>query len=81
MKRISRAKCGLETEKSVTFAVMKRILALFLCCIPYVLYAQGTIGGALNNLHQVQKGETLYSISRMYNISQEALLRANPEIK
>lgn len=81
MKRISGAKCRFETEKSVTFAVMKRILALFLWCIPYVLYAQGTIGGALNNLHQVQKGETLYSISRMYNITQEALLRANPEIK
>lgn len=81
MKRISVAKCRLETEKSVTFVVMKRIFALFLWCIPYVLYAQGTIGGALNNLHQVQKGETLYSISRMYNISQEALLRANPDIK
>ena len=79
MKRISVAKCRLETEKSVTFVVMKRIFALFLWCIPYVLYAQGTIGGALNNLHQVQKGETLYSISRMYNISQEALQRTTYE--
>ncbi len=81
MKRISGLKYGEETEKSITFAAMKRIFALFLACIPYIMYAQSASVGALNNLHQVQKGETLYSISRLYNISQEALLLANPDIK
>lgn len=31
--------------------------------------------------HAVQRGETLYSISRLYNTSVEALLRANPQLK
>ncbi len=80
MKRISESKCSEETKKSVTFVVMKRLFALFLWCIPFILYAQGTIG-ALNNLHQVKKGETLFSIAREYHVTQEDLLRANPDIK
>lgn len=35
----------------------------------------------LNRLHQVNKGETLFSISKQYNITEQELLLANPDIK
>jgi LysM repeat protein len=47
------------------------IFILFLVSIPN--YAQ--------TKHSVIKGETLYSISKKYNISSEDILKANPEIK
>ncbi|MDR1714652.1 MAG: LysM peptidoglycan-binding domain-containing protein [Prevotella sp.] len=34
-----------------------------------------------SNTYSVQKGETLYSISKKYNVSVESLLAANPSIK
>ena len=33
------------------------------------------------DMHRVQRGETVYSIARMYDISEEELLAANPELK
>ena len=48
-------------------------------CIPYILDAQNTMS-MLNRLHQVNKGETIYSISKQYNITEEELLLANPDI-
>lgn len=47
------------------------LLILFLVSIPN--YAQ--------TKHSVIKGETLYSISKKYNISSEDILKANPEVK
>ena len=35
----------------------------------------------LNRLHQVNKGETLYGIAKQYNVTEQDLLLANPEIK
>ena len=35
----------------------------------------------LNRLHQVNKGETLFSIAKQYNITEQELLLANPDIK
>jgi len=32
-------------------------------------------------VHKVQQGETIYSISKKYNLPQEALLQLNPELK
>jgi murein DD-endopeptidase MepM/ murein hydrolase activator NlpD len=42
--------------------------------------AQNTIS-MLNRLHQVNKGETLFSIAKQYNITEQELLLANPDIK
>ena len=47
------------------------VLILFLVSIPN--YAQ--------TKHTVIKGETVYSISKKYNISSEDILKANPEVK
>ncbi|MBR1595988.1 MAG: LysM peptidoglycan-binding domain-containing protein [Phocaeicola sp.] len=33
------------------------------------------------DMHKVKKGETIFSISRQYNITEEELIAANPEIK
>ena len=47
------------------------ILILFL--VSYLNFAQ--------TKHIVLKGETLYSISKKYNITSEDILKANPEVK
>ena len=39
-----------------------------------------TISNKQYYMHHVKKGETLYSIARVYEISQEEILRLNPEI-
>ena len=41
--------------------------------------AQNTIS-MLNRLHQVNKGETIFSIAKQYNITEQELLLANPDI-
>lgn len=38
------------------------------------------IGGDLYYIHIVEKGHTLYSISKAYNVSQKAIARENPDI-
>ncbi|MCF0197558.1 MAG: LysM peptidoglycan-binding domain-containing protein, partial [Bacteroidaceae bacterium] len=55
---------------------MKRIILLF-CWLPALLWGQSSVLSSLDNMHKVQKGETVYSISRMYGVSVEALERAN----
>lgn len=59
---------------------MKRILLLICCLIPLIGKAQTALG-TLNNLHQVVKGETLWGIAHQYGVTEEALRKANPEIK
>lgn len=39
-----------------------------------------TISSKQYYMHHVKKGETLYSIARVYEVSQEEILRLNPEI-
>ena len=39
-----------------------------------------TISNKQYYMHHVKSGETLYSIARVYEISQEEILRLNPEI-
>lgn len=39
-----------------------------------------TISGKQYYMHHVKKGETLYSIAKVYEISQEEIVRLNPEI-
>ncbi|OFM81787.1 LysM peptidoglycan-binding domain-containing protein [Weeksella sp. HMSC059D05] len=52
---------------------MKKILTFVFLFISFSLYAQQT--------HTVKAKETVYGISKKYNISQEALLKANPKIE
>ena len=59
---------------------MRRILFLLCCVVPLWAAAQNTLG-ALNSLHQVEKGETLWGIAHRYGVAEEAILKANPEIK
>lgn len=66
-------------KKSIIFAVMKRLIITILLCIPFILDAQNTML-ELNRLHQVVKGETLYGIAKKYNITEEELRAANPDI-
>ena len=42
--------------------------------------AQNTMS-VLNRLHQVNKGETLFSIAKQYNVTEQGILTANPDIK
>ena len=36
---------------------------------------------SIRTTHKVEKGETLYNLARRYNITEEELLKANPQIK
>ncbi|MFP4042203.1 MAG: LysM peptidoglycan-binding domain-containing protein, partial [Bacteroidales bacterium] len=38
------------------------------------------IGGELYYIHIVEKGQTLFSISRAYDVSQKAIAKENPDI-
>ena len=48
--------------------------------IPFIMGAQNTMS-VLIHTHQVNKGETIYGIAKQYNITEQELLSANPEIK
>lgn len=68
-----------RAKKSIIFAVMKRLIITILMCIPFVLDAQNTMM-ELDRLHQVVKGETLYGIAKQYNLTEQELRAANPDI-
>ena len=58
--------------------MMKRkFLFLVVFIAAFVAYAQT---GVLQK-HEVQSGETLYSIARRYNVSEELLQKNNPGLK
>ena len=52
-------------------------LGLLLCTVTAFAQVEGQ---KVNTTHEVQMGETLYSISRKYNVSVEELQQANPRI-
>ena len=45
-----------------------------------VSMAQAQEGGQIRGLHKVKKKETIFGISRMYDITIEQLMKANPEM-
>lgn len=61
------------------------LVALLLC---YILPVMGqertgsiiTVEGVQYYVHTVQKGETVYGLSRLYNVKEGDLLRANPHV-
>lgn len=79
MKDILYLKKSILAGKSIIFALMKRFVIILLMCIPLIMDAQNAMS-VLNRLHQVNKGETLYGIAKQYNITEQDLLLANPEI-
>lgn len=63
---------------------MARVLRYFLVVV-MLFVATGTIfsqeSDSIRGLHKVKKKETIFGISRMYEISIEELINANPEMK
>jgi LysM repeat protein len=69
------------------------IFALILISIPVLTFSQNDtipeikrsdnkviIGGQKYYIHEVEKGETLYSISKAYNVPQKIIARENPDV-
>lgn len=79
MKDILYLKKSKIAGKSTIFALMKRIIIIFIMCVPLIAEAQNAMS-VLNHLHQVSKGETLYKIAQQYNVTEQDLLSANPDI-
>ena len=48
---------------------------------PVVEVAQTDPSKKWQDMHKVKKGETIYSISRQYHITEEELIKANPELR
>ena len=80
MKDILYLKKSKMAKKINNFAFMKRLILTLLICMPSILGAQNTMS-VLNSMHQVKKGETLLSIAKQYNVTEQDLLLMNPEIK
>ena len=59
---------------------MKRILILFYCLCPMVLFGQGILS-TLEGMHSVVKGETWESVAANYGVSIMELQAANPDVK
>ena len=59
---------------------MKQLVITIMLCIPFISNAQNTLS-ALNRLHQVSKGENIMVIAKQYNVTEQAIRLANPEIK
>ena len=58
---------------------MKRILILLYCLLPILLYGQSTLS-ALDNMHQVARGETWEIIAYDHGVSVAELQAANPDV-
>lgn len=56
-------------------------MLILLCLLPTLMWGQSAALSTLNRMHKVEKGETMYSIARAYNVSVEALENANLDVK
>ncbi len=63
----------------------KLIWVILLCAIAFLFLTAATAAAAPKNscgdYHHVQRGETLYSISRRYGVSISAVMHANPKLR
>lgn len=64
---------------------MKIVLQIAVCMLPVCAFAQTTTSYSLQEIgkyeiHQVKKGETLYSLSRQFQTTVPSLLELNPNI-
>lgn len=67
--------------------INKYLLCGLLCLISLFQYAQSksgniqTIDGKKYYIHKIEKGQSLYGVSKLYNVSLEQLYQVNPELK
>lgn len=63
----------------------KMIWLVFFCALLILLFSAATSYAAPENAcgsyHYIQRGETLYSISKQYGVTIPALMRANPQVQ
>ena len=65
----------------------KYCLSCTLCLASFIFFAQTkstttqTIDGKPYYIHTIEKGQSLYSISKLYNVSLDDLYATNPELK
>lgn len=65
----------------------KYFLSVFLCLFSFVVLAQTrssniqNINGKKYYLHKLEKGQSLYSITKLYNVKLEDIYAENPELK
>ncbi len=75
-------------KKFISYIVLVQLALLLSCRVtaqfqpaPVVRSQEKTIvNGRLYYIHTVQKGQTLYSISKAYNVTQEDIKTANPQV-
>ena len=63
---------------------MTRLLRYCLLLVTFFLavgIASAQVTDSIRGLHRVKKKETIFGISRMYGLSIEELIQANPEMK
>lgn len=67
--------------------INKYYLTCLLCLASFIFFAQTkstitqTIEGKTYNIHKIEKGQSLYSVSKLYNVSLDDIYTANPELK
>ena len=71
-------------EIITNFVVMKYLLTVILISIQVLVMAQitnrkTTVNGQQVRIHLIQKGETVYALARMYDVSASDLLKLNPK--
>jgi len=65
----------------------KLFLSCVLCLLSFITFAQTkssniqTIDGKSFYIHKIEKGQSLYSVSKLYNVSLDDLYNNNPELK
>lgn len=65
----------------------KYCLSCILCLASFIFFAQTkstttqTIDGKTYYIHTIEKGQSLYSISKLYNVSLDDIYATNPELK
>lgn len=62
---------------------MKYLLTSLLCMLHFFLFAQETITIEGNGyiVHKIEKGHTLYAISKKYSVSIDDIIAKNPQVK
>jgi LysM repeat protein len=72
---------------SIKTLLNKYVLSCIFCFASFIFLSQTkstniqTIGGVKYYIHKIDKGQSLYSISKLYNVSLEEIYSLNPETK
>lgn len=72
---------------AIKHTCIKTVLSCIFCLFTYVLFSQTksaniqTIDGKKYYIHKIEKGQSLYSISKTYSVTLEEIYRLNPDLK